>query len=145
MTDGFGLNSPGSLAFFDPASQSWKMSQACLFEGFLTFSGIWPRSGMMRNGRSFRAVEWWPHIHASECFLWPTPLAAWGKRGFGFGNALRRTRYRPETISRLKFFGWSPPIEIVEVLMGFPPGWTDVSGQPEKPCNRSLQSGSADW
>lgn len=37
------------------------------------FSGIWPASGMMRNGRCFRQRRLVRHISAKGSGLWPTP------------------------------------------------------------------------
>jgi hypothetical protein len=45
-----GRNTPGSLANYDPATSSWRTSQACLVSGWEPFSETWPRSGTMRRG-----------------------------------------------------------------------------------------------
>ena len=127
---GSGRNSPKRFAWFDRNSCSWRTPQGCLLADLEPFSVIWSRSGLMRNGACYRRAPWVRHTHGKGCSLWPTPVASWGKRGFGFGNRERRARYRPETIQRLAFYGWSPPIEIVEALMGFPPGWFIQSAPP---------------
>ncbi len=49
----YGRNTPELLANYDPATSSWKTSQHCFLEGLETFSEIWPRSGMMRNGIAY--------------------------------------------------------------------------------------------
>ena len=46
----FGTSSLGSLASFDPVTSSWRTSQRCLLEGWVKYSGRWPRSGMTRSG-----------------------------------------------------------------------------------------------
>ena len=46
----FGTSSLGSLATFDHGTSSWRTSQRCLLEGWVKFSGRWPRSGMTRSG-----------------------------------------------------------------------------------------------
>jgi len=46
----FGTSSLGSLASFDPDTLSWRTSQRCLLEGWVKYSGRWPRSGMTRSG-----------------------------------------------------------------------------------------------
>lgn len=45
---------PASLASYDPASSSWKTSQRSLTGDSAEFSGPWPRSGMMHDGKSYR-------------------------------------------------------------------------------------------
>ena len=50
----FGTSSLGSLASFDPATSSWRTSQRCLLEGWVKYSGRWPRSGMTRSGTLFQ-------------------------------------------------------------------------------------------
>lgn len=47
---GFGANSPESFVTFDPGSSSWKTSPLSDGEGSESFSGTWPRAGMMRRG-----------------------------------------------------------------------------------------------
>ena len=141
MIAGCGRNSREPFAFLSHDSQSWRTCQGFLLADLEPFSATWPRSGTMRNGQCFRRAPWVRHTHERGCSLWPTPLAGWGKKGFGFGNDARRARYRPETMSRLKFFGWRPPIEIVECLMGFPADWTiacDVSAMPSCPKSPNL-------
>lgn len=46
-----GASSPDSLASYDPALRSWRTCQGSLLSASTPFSGIWPRSGMTRNGR----------------------------------------------------------------------------------------------
>ena len=43
----------GSFARFDRATASWKTAQCLLLGGLESFSGTWPRSGMMRRGRCY--------------------------------------------------------------------------------------------
>ena len=70
-----GANIGESLASFDLDSSSWKTSQRFLLGGWVTFSGTWPRSGMMRNGTVYELPTWAPPTVESGCSLWPTPLA----------------------------------------------------------------------
>src|SRR5690348_8706600 len=49
-----GANSPGSFAWFDPASSSWKTFQRCLLGGWVEFSETWPRAGTTRSGIAFQ-------------------------------------------------------------------------------------------
>jgi hypothetical protein len=54
MSDGSGQNLQELFAFLCRDTSSWKMSQGCLFVGSVTFSGIWPRSGLMQDGIVYR-------------------------------------------------------------------------------------------
>ena len=48
-----GRSTGGLLASYDPASSSWRTSQACLVSGWEPFSETFPRSGMMQCGTVF--------------------------------------------------------------------------------------------
>lgn len=77
----YGANMPDWLANYDPASSSWKTSQHCLVEGLETFSGTFPRSGMMQNGIAYRLP---PLVHLTDVTdygSWPTPRATDGSHG----------------------------------------------------------------
>ena len=76
----FTLRSFDWLATYDLASSSWRTSQACLValannqgNGLAEFSGTWPASGMMRNGKTYRRQPWALPIAASVSGLLPTP------------------------------------------------------------------------
>lgn len=71
-----GQNSRESFAYFDRESSSWKMSTRSLFGDSIEFSGIWPRSGTMRNGIACRQSPLVPHIFDGESSLLPTPTDA---------------------------------------------------------------------
>jgi len=71
-----GLNTPVSLANYDPASSSWKTSQRCLIEGWTVFSETWPRSGMMRSGIAYQLAPLAPLTSGTGFGSWPTPNAA---------------------------------------------------------------------
>lgn len=49
----YGESMPGSFARYDRATASWKTAQCLLLGGLESFSGTWPRSGMMRRGRCY--------------------------------------------------------------------------------------------
>lgn len=49
-----GESMPGSFARYDRATASWKTHQCSLFGGLESFSGTWPREGMMRRGRCYQ-------------------------------------------------------------------------------------------
>lgn len=64
------------LAWFDPATSSWRTWQRCLVEGWTLFSGPWPRSGMTRNGIAFQRVPLAPLTGETVSGLLPTPEAS---------------------------------------------------------------------
>lgn len=74
----YGLNTPDSLASYDPDTQSWRTSQHCLIEGLTVFSETFPRSGMMRNGTAYRLQPLAHLTDATASGLWATPTAVMG-------------------------------------------------------------------
>ena len=71
-----GESMPGSFARYDRATASWKTHQCSLFGGLESFSGTWPREGMMRHGRCYQLVIVAPRMNGRECGLSqkiPTP------------------------------------------------------------------------
>lgn len=125
-----GGSSPVSLASYDPDSQSWKTSQRCLMTGWTSFSGAFPRSGMMRSGRLYPRAPWVHHTCDSECSLWPTPTASMDGRGFGIPLNKKTGRYKQSTILRVHALvhehGWRIHPRFTEALMDFPSAWTEI-------------------
>lgn len=65
------------FAWFDHGSRCWRTWQRCLVEGWETFSGTWPRSGMTRNGIAYRRAALVPLTAATasgSCFEMPTNI-----------------------------------------------------------------------
>ena len=75
---GSGASTREWFASYDPASSSWRTSQASLFAGWDEFSETWPRSGMTQSGRAFAPATWVPRTGAaassSSPRAWPTPV-----------------------------------------------------------------------
>jgi len=71
----YGVSTPVSLANYDPNTSSWKTSQLCLEGGWETFSGTWPRSGMMRSGTAFQLLPLVRLTEETASGYWPTPNA----------------------------------------------------------------------
>jgi hypothetical protein len=101
---GYGPSSPDAFASYDPATSSWKTSQASFWgEEWTTYSEGWPSSGMTRNGRAFRRRPLVPRTSATASGssgpnsqgLWPTPVAAgdhatpYAQGGMSLGYAAR--------------------------------------------------------
>ena len=146
MTNGgSGPSSPEFLASFDPDTWLLKTSQACVLEGWQTFSETLPKSGMMRSGRVYRLPTLAHHTEENESGLWPTPTqdgnynrkGASPTSGDGLATAVmkwptpRQFMHKDTNTDR----GKSNPGEVVggslnptwvEWLQGFPMGWTEV-------------------
>lgn len=75
-TAGSGPSSPCGFAWYDPATSSWRTSQGSLLEGLDTFSGTWPRCGLMRRGECSPASPWAPAIAGSASSSWPTATSS---------------------------------------------------------------------
>jgi len=99
-----------------------------MFGGLMTYSGLWPRSGMMRDGEACEHQKWAPHTGAnggSVSHGWPTASASDWKGSTKPGQRRRQLteKIEPHNPGRL-----NP--EWVEMLMGFPAGWTATDGPP---------------
>jgi hypothetical protein len=71
-----GESTHGWLAFYDPASSSWRTSQLCLGGVLESFSETFPRSGTMQSGRLFARPTWVRRTDESASSSWPTPDAS---------------------------------------------------------------------
>ena len=117
---GCGSTWRGSLAKYDHATRSWKTAQTSLF-GDLTLSlRTWPRYGMM--------------LH-EECSPLPMLEHDTSVKGYGslppIGTPIKSQRSRSEEfmgVAKNPFElcpkGYLPNPKWVDVLMGFPHGWT---------------------
>lgn len=81
-----GPSLPGSFAWYDLDSCSWRTWQRCLDGGLEEFSATWPRSGTMRNGIASRRRPLVPSTFGKGCGWWPTPGANDWKGGAGIGQ-----------------------------------------------------------
>jgi hypothetical protein len=63
------------LARYDPASSSWRTSQACLVSGWEPFSETFPRSGMTLSGIAYQLAPSAPLTGGTGSGLLPTPRA----------------------------------------------------------------------
>lgn len=122
----FGQSSRESWVSYDRDSRSWKTSQGTLLSDLDEFSGTWPNSGMMLNGRCYLLPESEPITSAVASLsspTCPTPSAVDHKgsgrprKDRGPGNNLR------DWFRQLYGFLY-PPVRVVEYLMGFPTDYT---------------------
>lgn len=75
MKDTSGLGYEKPYAFFDPDTQSWRMSgDISLWEEQPLLEKL-PPSGMTRNGVLFQQPRWEPITAETESLSWPTPRA----------------------------------------------------------------------
>lgn len=70
-----GPNTPGSLAWYDRVTSSWRTWQRCFIEGLAGFSETWPRAGMTRNGTAYLLPPLVPLTDVTGCSSLPTPTA----------------------------------------------------------------------
>lgn len=127
----YGANTSESLACYDQDTSSWKTSQLCLEGGSIEFSGTWPASGMIRSGKLFSRPTLGCLIVENESALLPTPTRSFGvnARGWGLSQTGRR-RYSEQVESNALQFGYRPPINLLEWMMGFPENYTDLGPNP---------------
>lgn len=136
-----GPSTPGSFAYYDPGSCSWRTSQGSLFAASDESSVTWPLSGTLRSGRVFERAILERHIggavySSSPNETWATPKAADAsgiKRGPKaialYSSKPTLTEQMEEWIGRhlpagtgLDTMALNPLF--VEALMGLPLNWT---------------------
>ena len=122
---GSGLNMRVLLANYDPVSSLWKTSQSCAVEGLETFSDRWPKSGTMRLGTAYQLPPLvdCTNENASGSPLIPTPLAS-DANGSGCPRLERASGISLKDWFKLLYGFLYPPVDPVEFLMGYPPGYT---------------------
>lgn len=157
-----GENTRAYFASYDRALSSWRTPQLSLVAASTSYSGTWPRSGMMRNGRALERVTWERRTadgDASSSPGWPTPTSqdasasgSWAyrdtrpKSGRTLTDAVRQWPTPTATDSKgsagqaahqaeegREGATLYPHPAFVEWLMGFPAGWvTDLCPELSK-------------
>lgn len=89
IVPGSGGVSAEPFASWDRSSWSWRTSQGSLLEDSTSFSGPWPASGVMRNGKLYARATSGRHSFARESSLWLTPNATPGATSNNGENAGR--------------------------------------------------------
>ena len=118
----FGSSSLGSLASFDLDTLSWRTSQRCLLEGWVRFSGRWPRSGMTRSGTLSQLRPLVRRTGGTASGLWlSTPTAAMSVRG---------ERFRRDVMT---------PAEFVQQFPTPPAAMVKTSGLTREAAEREFQ------
>jgi hypothetical protein len=139
----FGASTPELLAKYDPDSSSWKTCPIWLATELTSFSGTWPRAGMMRNGIAYQRPSLADAAPVKGSGWFRTPVASdWlGSTGKGsrrgtlaeFLMLFPGPHHKP---LRGKT-GFPNPL-FLEWLMGLPTGWTELGEleQLETPSSR---------
>lgn len=106
-----------------------------------TYSETFPSWGLMLDGEVFGHLGLEPLIDESEYSLWPTPTASDGnawkrvKKTDATKSIQRALKAKPRKqpgqnrpIYYLMAKGYSPmdAASVIEMMMGFPQGWTDL-------------------
>lgn len=109
LAQAYGASTPELLARYDPATSSWRMLRPCLFGEWDEFSGIYPQSGMTRNGELFRLPTSEPPISGSASGLLPTPSAV--TYGTNQGGGMGRVGpVRPSLETMARHAMWQTPV-----------------------------------
>ena len=140
----YGESMRGLFAKYDHATASWKTAQCLLLGGLDSFSGTWPRLGMMLRGRCYRLKSAVRLTNGRECGLsrktpdgmtfFHTPTCVGLNGGSNSWRALKKrillnatltNEEKAEAIERCKVErGGKANPEWLEWLMGWPIGWT---------------------
>ena len=137
------------FAWYDHATHSWRTSQRWLHAATSGESSVtWPRSGSMRNGRCYPHKMPVRRTSGSDCGSWPTPTVG-DSRNSRNATANRRSSTSFHAGETLSDATWAIPTATdyknrtlskddcclaqqvprlnpswVELLMGWPLGWT---------------------
>ena len=104
----YGRSTPELLARYDPDTSSWRMLRPCLFGEWDEFSGIFPPSGMTRNGELYLLPMSEPRICGDGSGLLPTPSAtSYGTNHGGGMGRMGPVRPSLETMARKNL--WPTP------------------------------------
>jgi hypothetical protein len=141
----YGEKWPELLAKWDQNTSSWKTPQCSLLEGLDVFSETWPQWGIMQDGAVYPLPMLVPTISGTEFGYLPTPTASLGTFDMPILSNLKTcemketTGRRPsgakigsslswhqEFIYEWQRTGGELNAEWIEVLMGWPIGWTDL-------------------
>ena len=132
----YGPKSCAWLSKFDPNTSLWRTSQISLLDqpnnqavGSAAFLQTWPKAGSMRNGNCYQRPPLALHLPGSGYGSWPTPTArdhSGGRLPSTAAKAGRGAKNNLRDFMSIQF-GWQyPPVVIIEYMMGFPIGWTDL-------------------
>ena len=123
----FGLSIGDLLGIYDHDSQLWKTWELSLFGGLIPFSGRFPKSGIMQNGRIYGQVTWAHRTKGKGYGSWPTPRTQGMCGGTGNWNQLKKNCKDIEEARQMGAGnGGQLNPQWVEWLMGYPAGWTDL-------------------
>ena len=148
-----GSSSRASLASYDRVSSSWRTSQLSFLAGSTACSVTLPKRGMMRSGSIFElptlALPTDASGSSSSRGTWGTPRAHIGA-GDSAKRAARGMIEGQVALADRSACGDLSP-SWVEMLMGFPEGWTRTDGQsaqtkrsPKASRRASRRSGGSD-
>ena len=154
-----GSSTPDLLGSFDPDSYLLRTSQGSLLTNqCVEYSGTFPRSGLMLNGKVYQRVPLVPLTYATAFGYLPTPdkslgamlggITIWAdaqscfnKETTGFRPSGARIgsslRWCPEFIREALRTGGCVNPAWLEALMGFPENWLTLPTEPtETPWSR---------
>lgn len=140
------------FAYFDQESYSWKTWQRCLIEGWATFSGTWPRAGIVRNGIAYQRRPLVPITNGTGLSLWPTARKEMGSHMICWKRA-KSGEHRSNLEDFIAWLWLREPNEKIRGLntnpdwlewyLGFPIRFS-VLKPSETPLIQELQNGSAE-
>jgi hypothetical protein len=111
----------GSFTKYDLDSRSWKTHQCSLLGGLESYSGTYPKWGLMRGGECWEQQTLAQTIkETGSGFLLPTPTSHNSKEG------AYPAEYTRKTPTLATHAGGKLNPMWVEWLMGWPLGWTDL-------------------
>ena len=128
-----GINISEPFAFYDHATSSLKTSQHSLFVDLTSCAVVFPKSGMMRNGKLYERPTSDVFTKDQDYLSLPTPTAREG-RDWSRAEVLAKLDRGDGVAKRIcsLLIPSSPTITglnpcFAEAMMTFPIGWTDLN------------------
>jgi len=118
-----------SFVKYDPDTSSWRTHQCSLLGDLDEFLETWPQWGLMRNGECWEHQKLEETTNEKEYGLLPTPCARDGRGARSLQAQKKANRGAKNSLpDYLRILSnWQyPPVAVVEYMMGWPLGWTDL-------------------
>lgn len=115
---------------YDPDTHSWRTAQYSLLGGWESFSGTWPKWGMMQNGACWERIICKVNTKGTESGFLPTPQANDAKDTGPYGSKSWKNHVTRKSLlaAYVKIDGNTGKLNPnwTEWLMGWPIGWTGL-------------------
>ena len=128
---GCGKNTPVYLGKLNLGTSSSRIAPSSLGVDSRSLFAIWPKAGIMSNGKCYQLATLDTPTFASEYMLLPTPCRVDGRFMVNSLDQLAtyyRRGHQDKTIWQCRLNGLDPTqtLAVYNYMMGFPPNWAKL-------------------